>query len=155
MRYLKISIIEEVQIQASRFMEAMVWQPPGAGFNGLEDGKKVKGGDECGEFDSGIQKRRGVLRAIDRKGFINFGGKKRSGVLMECKELSACFSEVAQAVAEIGSQCNSGSHGGDGGAISEGSARPACHTVPVVLNWPTWRRGGPLWRRFRGLRLCG
>ena len=91
-------------------MKPMVRGPAGFAFNGLECGEEIEGGQICGEFDGGIEELRRAIRTFHRGGFIDFGAEKRAGVIVEGKKPPPAFLKVTGAIAEIGPQCDAGSH---------------------------------------------
>ncbi len=137
-------------------MELMVRRSSRFGFDVLEIGEQVEWGGLGGEFNGGVEERQGAIRAVHRRGFVDFGAEERAGSIVEGEKPRPGFPQMSETVAEVGSQCDASSHDGFVCLIFSGDrARPACHRVPPVLRWPIWRRGGHLWQKSRGWRLCG
>jgi len=92
-------------------MKLTVWRSSGFGFEELEAGEEVEGRGLGGEFDGGVVEGRGAVRAVHGGGFVDFRAKERAGAIVEGEEPPPGFLELAEAVAEVGSQCDAGSHG--------------------------------------------
>ena len=90
----------------------MFGRPSGFDFDLLKLGEEIEGRGLGGEFDGGVKERQGACRAVHGGGFVDFGAKERSRSIMEGKDATSGLPEMAEAVAEVGSQCDAGSHGG-------------------------------------------
>ena len=92
-------------------MEFVFLRSTGFDFDAEEIGEKVERGCGSGEFDGRVEEGLGAMRAIDGGGFVDFGAEERAGSIVEGEEPGPGLPEVGEAVAEVGSQCDAGSHG--------------------------------------------
>lgn len=92
-------------------MELMIWRSPGFDFDELEICQEFEGRGLGGEFDGRVEEGRGAVRAIHGGGFVDFRAKERARSIVEVEEAPPGFAQVAEAVAEVGTQCDAGSHG--------------------------------------------
>ena len=151
----------------------------GFDFDAKEIGEKIERGCGGGEFDGRVEEGLGAMRAIDGGGFVDFGAEERAGSIVEGEEPGPGFPQVGEAVAEVGSQRDAGSHGfwftrrhedakslkdkrllfrafvSSCESITGARGHPACHRGRRVLKQPIWRHGEPLLQRFHGWRPCG
>ena len=92
-------------------MEFVFRRSSGLDFDALEIGEEIEGRGAGGEFDGSVEERERAWRAVDGGGFVDFGAEEWAGAVVEGEEVATGLLEVTEAVAEVGSQCDAGSHG--------------------------------------------
>jgi len=110
-RQAQIPAIEKIQIEGARSVELVLWRSSQFDFDVLESGEEIERRDPGGEFDGGVKESRGTVRAIHGDGFVDFGAEERAGPIVEGEESPSALLQVGEAVAEVRSQSDSGSHG--------------------------------------------
>lgn len=70
-------------------------------FPELNEGEKIERRERGGEFNGGVEERRGARRAVDGGCFVNPGSEERQVALVKGLQAIFCSAEEFEAVIEV------------------------------------------------------